>query len=123
MISIARFDRTENMHRGDIRARKRAVVHDLLDARAGGRDLRGEISQATRPIADHRREARKPPVSDEPALDDATQNVWIDIPAAEKKNNPLARELRQLSRETGGQRRRGSAFDNALLQLDDSQDR
>ena len=48
MRAVARLDRAEDVDGGDIGAGEGAVVHDLFDARADGRDLRGEIGQAAR---------------------------------------------------------------------------
>ena len=60
-----------NMDRGNIRAGEGAIVHDLFDARAGGRNLSREVSQTAGPIANDRGETGEPAVGDQPALDHA----------------------------------------------------
>ena len=52
MLFVPGLNRAQDMNDGDIGAGERAIVHDLFDAGAGRGDLRGEISESTRPIAD-----------------------------------------------------------------------
>src|SRR5256885_5152135 len=114
MIPVARFNRAEDVHRGNIGAGEGAVVHNLFNTRARGCDLGREISQTAGSIADHCGETTEPSIRDKAALDDATEDVWIDVATAEKKDDALARELRQLSRKAGGERSRGGAFHDAF---------
>src|SRR5207248_8763539 len=96
MILVARFDCAYHAHRRDIAAGKGAIVHHLFDARTGGSNLPGEVSQPTGPVANHRGEPGEPAVSHQSPLDHATQNIWIDVSAAEKKHAFFAAELIQL---------------------------
>ncbi len=121
--AVARLDRAKDVDRRDVGAGEGAVVHDLLDARAGGGDLRGQIGQAARSIADHGGETREPSVRDEAALDHAAEDIGIDVAAAEEKDNALSRELGELPGKTGRERSGGGAFDNAFFQFDDAQNR
>ena len=41
VLAIACLNRADHVDRGNVDAGKRAVVHDLFDARAGGGDLSG----------------------------------------------------------------------------------
>ena len=123
MSAVARFDRAKNVDGGDIGAGEGAIVHHLFDARADRRDLRGEIGEAARPVADHGRETREPSVGHEAALDHAAEHVRIDVAAAEQKDDALAREFGKLSGKAGGQGCRGRTFDDAFFQFDDAQDR
>ena len=68
---VASLDGALNMDRGNIRAGEGTIVHDLFDARAGGRNLGREISQTAGSIANDRGETREPAVGDQPALDHA----------------------------------------------------
>ena len=123
MRAVARFDRAKNVDGGDIGTGESAIVHHFFDARADRRDLRGEIGEAARPVADYGRETRKPPVRHEPALDHPAEHVWIDVAAAEQEDDTLAREFGKLPGEAGCEGRRGGAFDYAFFQFDDAQDR
>ena len=88
-----------------------------------GGDLRGEIGEAARTIADHGGETAEPAVGDEAAFDHAAEHIRIDVSAAEQEDDALAGEFGQLTGETGGEGRGGGAFDDAFLQFDDAQDR
>src|ERR1051325_2844895 len=92
---VTRFDGTEDVHRGNVSAAEGALVHDLFDARAGGGDLAGEIGETARPIADHGGEAAEPPIGDEPALNHAAEDVWVDVAAANQEHAVFAGELFQ----------------------------
>ena len=123
MLVISGLDCAENMNGRNIRAGESAIVHHLLDARAAGGDLRCQIGQSARPIADHGGEAAKPAIGHQTAFDDATEHVRIDVPAAEQENNALAGEFGQLSRQTCGEGSRGGTFHDAFLELDNPQNR
>src|SRR5438270_5224499 len=123
MSMVPRLDRAQNMDRGNIRAGEGAIVDDLLDARAGGSNFRREISKTAGPIADDGSEPGQAAICDEAALDDAAQDIGIDVAAAEKKHDTFASEFRKLAGKTRGQWRRGRAFDHAFLQLDDAKNR
>ena len=123
MRAVTRFDRAKNVYGGDIGTGESAIVHHFFDARADRRDLRGEIGEAARPIANYCRKTRKSPVRHEPALDHPAEHVWIDVAAAEQEDDTLAREFGKLPGEAGCEGRRGGAFDYAFFQFDDAQDR
>ena len=93
MLMIPRLDRAENVDRGDIRAGESSIVHDLFDARPGRSDLRGEIGEAARAVADHSRESAQSAVGDEATFDHATEDVGIDVAAAKQKDYSLIREI------------------------------
>ena len=95
MLFVSRFDRAQNVDGGNIGTGKSAIMHDLFDARAGGSNLRGEISQTAGTIADDGGEATETSVCDEAALDYATEYVWINVAAGKNKNNSLAGKLRE----------------------------
>ena len=61
----------------------------ITGARAGGSDLRGEISQATRTIADHGSGSAKAGIH-KAALDYAAQDVGIDIATTQQQDAFLA---------------------------------
>ena len=123
MRAITRFDRAKNVYGGNIGTGESAIVHHFFDARADRRNLRGEIGEAARPIANYCRKTRKSPVRHEPALDHAAEHVWIDVAAAEQEDDTFAREFGKLPGEAGCEGRRGGAFDYAFFQFDDAQDR
>ena len=123
MRAITRFDRAKNVYGGDIGTGESALVHHFFDARADRRNLRGEIGEAARPVANYCRKTRKSPVRHEPALDHPAEHVWIDVAAAEQEDDTLAREFGKLPGEAGCEGRRGGAFDYAFFQFDDAQDR
>jgi hypothetical protein len=87
---IASFDSANDTNGGDIAAGKRTLMHDLFNARAGSGYLAGEIGQAAGPIADNGGESAEAAIGDKAALDDAAQDVWIDVAAGEKQNGPFA---------------------------------
>ena len=93
MLMISRLDRATNVHGGNIRTSKRAIVHDLFYARAGRGDARGKIGETTGTIADDGGETAKTSIGNKAALDHATQDIWIDISAGKQKNNALTREF------------------------------
>ena len=90
---MSRLDRATNMHGGNIRTPKCAIVHDLFDARSGGGDAGGEIGQTTGTVANDGGETAKAAIGNKAALDHATQNIWIDISAGKQKNNAFACEF------------------------------
>ena len=103
---VPRLDGALDMDRGNIGAGKGAIVHDLFNAGAGGRDFCGEIREATGPITDDRSETREPAIGDEAAFDDAAQNIGIDVAAAKQQHDPFACEFWKLPGKTCGERRR-----------------
>ena len=123
MRAVTRFDRAKNVYGGEIGTGESAIVHHFFDARADRRNLRGEIGEAARPIANYCRKTRKSPVRHEPTLDHPAEHVWIDVAAAEQEDDTLAREFGKLPGEAGCEGRRGGAFDYAFFQFDDAQDR
>src|SRR3954466_9415443 len=116
---VSGFDGALDVDGGNIGTGEGAIVDDLLDTRAGRRDLGREISEAAGPIANDRGEPGEPAIGDETAFDDAAQHIGIDVAAAEKKDNTFAGEFRELSRKTRGQRRGRRPFDDAFLELED----
>src|SRR6266446_10056190 len=123
MFMIPRFDCAYNVHGRDIRAAKSAIVHDLLDACPGRSDLRSQLGQTTRPIADHCSESAKATICDQTALNHAAEHVRINIAAAKQENHTLSAKLLQFSGHARGERRGSRAFDDALLQFNQAQDR
>jgi len=123
MLVVSRFHGADNIYRRYIRAGKRPIMHDLLDARTGGSDLGGKIGQTARPVANDRDEAPESPIGDKTPFDHAAQYVGIDITATKQKHALFAGKLFQLAGKTGGQRGSGRAFHNALFQFHDSQNR
>jgi hypothetical protein len=103
------------MDGGDVGAGEGAIVHDLFDAGTGGSDLRGKIGQPARAIANHGSEAGKPAIGDQTPFDHAAQNVWVDVPSAQKKNHTLASQFRQVPGQTGGEGSSGRAFDDPFF--------
>src|SRR5712691_3689430 len=75
MIPVARFNRAEDVHRGNIGVGEGAIVHDLFNARARGSDPCREIGQTAGSIADPRAETAKPSVRDKATLDHAAEDV------------------------------------------------
>ena len=65
----------------------------------------------------------EPAVGDEADLDDATEHREVDVAAAQHEHDALALEVVELAGEERGERRGAGAFDDALLQLDQAQDR
>ena len=119
MLPIPRLNRAQDMNRGNVGAGEGPIVHYLLDAGASRGDLSRQIGQATWPIANNGGEPAEATVGNKAALDDATQDVRINVPTAEEKDNAFVGQLRELTGETGGERSGGRALDNAFLQLDD----
>src|SRR5689334_979073 len=69
MGMVGRFDGAEHVDGGHIRAGKCAVVRDLFDACARGRDSLSEPGESAGTVADRGREAAEPAVGDQPMLD------------------------------------------------------
>src|SRR5262245_14537812 len=92
MRAITRFDRAKNVYGGEIGTGESALVHHFFDARADRRNLRSEIGEAARTVANYRCKTRKSPVRHEPALNHPAEHIWIDVAAAEQKDDTLARE-------------------------------
>ena len=61
-------------------------------------DLRRQIGQTTRAIADHGSESAESTIRDQTALDYATEHVWIDVAAAKQENHSLAGEVLSIFR-------------------------
>src|SRR5204863_9023376 len=97
MLLVSRFNRAHNVDRGNIRAGKRAIVHDLFDARTGRSDLRGEIGKPAGTVADHRGEPAETAIGHQTALDHATEDIWINIPARKNERHAFALELLQFT--------------------------
>lgn len=91
---IASFNCANDTDGGDVAAGKGSLMHDLFDARAGSGYLAGEIGQAAGPIADDGGESAEAAIGDKAALDDAAQDVWIDVAAGEKGERPVCRQIR-----------------------------
>src|SRR5947209_9209744 len=123
MRMVACLDGAKDMNCGNIRAGESTIVHHLLDAGAGGSDLRGEISQAAWAIADDGGESAEPAVGNESPFHDAAEHVWIDVAATEQQDHALSFEIVQLTGKTGSQRRRGRTFDHTLFEFDNAEDR
>src|SRR5947208_16735002 len=101
MLAIACFHRTKDVYGRDIRAGESTIVHHLFDAGTAGSNLCGQIRQTAGPIANHRGKTRKSSVGDEPAFDDAAQDVGINISAAKQKHDAFAGETRSEERRVG----------------------
>ena len=69
------------------------------------------------------REAREPPVGDEPDLDDAAQHRRVDVAAGEHQHDAFPVQRVEPAGDERGERRRARAFDDALLELGQAQDR
>ncbi len=121
MLMVPGLDRAKDVHSRNIRAGEGAVVHYLFDARPGGSDLRGEISESTGTIADHGSESAEATISHQAALDDSAQDVGIDVAATQQQYAFFASEVFQFSGETRGQRCGGGTFYHAFFQFDESQ--
>jgi hypothetical protein len=121
VLMISCFDGANNVNRGNIGAREGAIVHDLLDAGAGRRDLRREISQAARSIADHSGEPAEPAIRDEAAFHDPAQDIRVDISSAKEENDAFSGEFRKLTGKASRQGRGRRAFHDAFLELDNSE--
>jgi hypothetical protein len=122
MLMIPGFNRAKDIDRRNIRTGKRAIMDDLFDARAARGDLCRQIGQPTRSIANDGSESAESAIRNQTAFDYATQHVGIDVAAAQQKDYSLACEVFQFPGKTRGERRRGSAFNHALLQLNQTQD-
>ncbi len=83
MLLVPGLHGAQDMDGGDVGAGESAIVQDLLDAGTGGSDLGCQISQSSRPIADNGGEPGKSTVGDQATFDHATQDIRIDISAAE----------------------------------------
>ena len=66
MRAITRFDRAKNVYGGEIGTGESAIVHHFFDARADGRNLRGEIGEAARPVANYCRKRESRPSATSP---------------------------------------------------------
>jgi hypothetical protein len=76
MLMVSRLDRAKDVHSRNIGAGEGAVVHHLFDARASGGDLRGEISEPARTIADDGSKSAEPTIGHQAALEDAASNAF-----------------------------------------------
>ena len=82
MLMVSGLDRTENVHGRNIRAGKGTIVQYLLDARARRSDLRCQIGQAAGTVANDSRKAAKTAIRNQASFNYATENVGVDIAAA-----------------------------------------
>ncbi len=89
MFPVPGFYRAQDMDGGDVGAGESAIVHDLLNAGSGRGDLRRQIGQTSRPIANNGGEPAKATIGHQAAFDNATQDVRINIPSAQEENNAL----------------------------------
>jgi hypothetical protein len=123
MLAVSCFHRAKDMHRRNVRAGEGAIVHDLFDACAARRDLRGQIRQSARPITDDGDETRQPSIGDKTAFDDSAQDIGINIAATKEKHDAFAGKIPNLAGQAGRQRSGGSPFNDAFLQLHYPQNR
>src|SRR5690242_7695643 len=79
---ITRFNRAENIDLRNIGTGERAIVNDLLNARAGGSNLFAQDCKTSGAIADDSAEPAQTAVGHEPVLNYPTENVRVDISAA-----------------------------------------
>jgi len=93
MLMVSSLDRTENRDGGNIRAGKGAVVHDLLDACASRSNLRCQIGQAAGAVANDGRKATEAAIRNQASFNYATENVGVDVAAANKQHYSLASVL------------------------------
>jgi len=82
VVVISRFNRAKHFHGRKVRTGEGAFVHDLFNARAGCGDLLAQDSESAGAIADYRGESAESAVCNESSLDDAAENVGINISAA-----------------------------------------
>src|ERR1700681_1268757 len=115
MFLVSGFNRAHDMHAGATGAAERAVVHDLFNAGAGRGDLPGEISQSSRPIADHSGEPAETTIGDQSAFDDPAQDVRVDVSSAEEEHDAFSCQLGKLTRQAGGEWRCGRALNDPLF--------
>src|SRR5688572_12058887 len=96
MLPVSRFDGAQDVHGGNVRAREGAVVQNLFDAGAGGSDLRGKIGQPARAVAYHGGEAGEPAIRHQASFHYAAEDIWVDVSSAQKKNNTLSGQFREV---------------------------
>ena len=118
-----RFGVADDAHRGEIGTRECAIVNDLLDRRARPRDDLGEARESARPVADRHGESAQSAIGDEADLDHAPERRRIDVAAGKHQHDLLPLERVEPPGEESGERRGAGAFDDALLELDQAQDR
>src|SRR5207244_8048823 len=104
-------------------AAKVAIVYDFLDPCPVRSYFRSQLGQTTRPIADHCSESAQATIRDQTALNHAAEHVRINVAAAKQENHTLSEKLLQFSGHARGERRGSRAFDDALLQFNQAQDR
>ena len=122
MLAVSCFHRAEDMHGGDVRAGKRTIVHHLFDACAAGGNLRGQICQSARPIADDGDETGQPAIGDKSAFDDPAQDIGINVSATMEEDDAFAGKASEVAGQAGGQRSGSRSFHHAFLQLHYAQD-
>src|SRR5947207_14762127 len=98
MSLLSAFNFAQDMNLRDIGAGEGAIVLNLFDAGLCRRDLSGEIIQSSRPVTDHSFEPVKPTVGDQATFDNAAQDVWVNVSAAEKKHDALSCQLGKVAR-------------------------
>ena len=74
-----------------------------------------EARQAAGTVTDGSGEATKASIRGEAALDNTTEQVQIDITAAEREDHFLVLKLRNPTRQAGRQARSTGAFDDGFL--------
>jgi hypothetical protein len=112
-----------HLHGVRVLLQPRALVVDLLDARAHERDRRAQPRDAARAVGDDAAEPNQAPVADEAALEDVPQRARVDVPAAETHRDVLPLELGELPRQNSRDPGRAGALLHELLELDQAEQR
>jgi hypothetical protein len=79
---VSGLDRAEDVDGRDIRTSEGAIMHHLFDARASGSDLRCQIGEPARSIANNGGKSAKTAVCYQTTLYYTTEHVGIDVAAA-----------------------------------------
>src|SRR5437867_1161479 len=102
--------------------REGAVVVDVEHIGAGLGDEPGKLGEGARAVAEHHGQAHEAAVLDEPALDDAGDEVDVDVAARDHEGDRLPGEGHPLVHERG-ERHRARPLDHGLLDLEQEEDR
>src|SRR3954468_19155175 len=106
----------------DIFTDEGTVVLDIVHAGAFIGQQSGESGETARPIADDSAETAEAAVRRQAALDDAPEDVGIDVAAAKREHDFFAGQIGDEFVEAGCERCRARAFHDSFFQFHEPQD-
>src|SRR6266511_317675 len=121
VVGAAGLERDVDRGLAQVDPREGAIVHHLLDVGAHPGDLAGELVERAGVVGDAHPHPHQAAVLDQAALDDARQDVDVDVAAADQDGDLLADEA-GLALHQRRQRHRAGALGDRLFALEQQED-